>query len=242
MGKLPISAIVVGLNEAHLIEKSIGSVSFCDEIIYVDLGSNDKSVFLAKKLDAQIMHHQIVPFAEIVQAKIVPYLKHEWVIYIDPDEYLDPSLCKYIIDNFPKIEKSINIASVNVPWRFYFINHPLIGTPWGGDNRKPILVNRNRFLFEPMTHYGRKNKNGFKSLDVPFTKDMVLHHFWVQGWRSFIGKHIRYLKNEGRDRFELGKKTSFLKILITPLVEFKYSFYSSKGYKDGFLGFLSIFS
>ncbi len=238
MLKLPISAIVVGLNEAHLIQKSIGSLSFCEEIIYVDLGSRDNSVSLAREMGADVKYHELVPCVEYVQAELVPFLKHNWVIYIDPDEYIDPKLGIYIQENFKLIEKSTEIGSINVPWQFYFINHALIGTPWGGENRKQILVNKNRFLFEPIIHIGRKNKLGFKSLDLPFSEGMILHHYWVQGWQAFIGKHLRYLKKEGKARFESGRKTSILKILFTPFFELKYSYITRKGYKDGILGIL----
>jgi hypothetical protein len=238
MTKLPISAIVVGLNESHLLAKCLSSLDFVNQLVYVDLGSIDNSLSIAKRFTDEIESHAIVPCAEYIQAKMVPLLKYDWVLYIDPDEYLDPALADFIRNNFHYYEQSNDIASVNVPWQFYFINHRLIGTPWGGENKKPILVNRNRFLFEPKIHVGRRNITGFKSHDVSNSNDLLLHHYWVQGWSSFLGKHLRYLKKEGKVRFDQGRKSSISKILRVSFIEFKYSYFICKGYRDGYLGIL----
>ena len=60
----------------------------------------------------------------------------------------------------------------------------------------------------------------------------------MNDWSVFFQKHRRYLINEGRDRYLLGKRTSLRVVLISPLKEFYISFWKLNGFKDGFLGFL----
>jgi glycosyltransferase involved in cell wall biosynthesis len=239
--KLPISAIVVGYNESKTLAKALESIKFCEEILYVDLGSNDNSVKIASLFTNNIVNYHLVPSGEYAHARFVPTLKNDWVLYIDPDEELDPELIKEFYKIYPSIEKSNAIASVSVPWIFYFKKFKLIGTPWGINNYKPILANRQRFFFEPITHYGRRNKNGYTTFQITNT-NAVLHHFWVQSVRLFLSKHFRYLKKEGTDRYNMGKRTNVFKVLLCPFKEFNYSFFTCLGYKNNFLGlFLSFF-
>lgn len=238
--------MVVGYNEGHFLKQCFESISFCDEIIYTDLGSTDNSLKIAGEY-AQFIYHrnrENVPSCEMVQTEIVHLIKNDWVIFIDPDEKLDSVLASQIIKEFGEIEYNPNIGSVMVPWQFYFKNRKLKGTVWGGMNKKYFLVNKHRFDFLPIVHYGRKLKDGFQNYEIDYDvkKNNVLHHFWMNSYKIFIKKHLRYLKNEGKDNYNLGVRLGKKNLLVIPFKSFSNSFFKLKGYKDGFVGFfLSIF-
>lgn len=139
---------------------------------------------------------------------------------------------------FSSLNFDSSVASVSVPWKFYFLNVLLKGTPWGLEPGKPILVNRNRFDFLPVAHYGRRNKFGFNTYYINDEGNGSLHHFWVDSLFGFISKHVRYLKKEGMNRFNLGQRTNFLKLVKIPIWQFYYAFIKCKGYKNFILGFL----
>jgi hypothetical protein len=64
----------------------------------------------------------------------------------------------------------------------------------------------------------------------------------MQGYGSLLEKHLRYLKNEGSSRYNNGLRTSLKKIFLEPLTQFRYSYVTCNGYKDGLIGlFLSFF-
>ena len=130
-----------------------------------------------------------------------------------------------------------------VPWQFYFKQHRLKGTVWGGLNKKYFMVNRNRFQFEPIVHYGRKLLPTFSYTEILFNgANNVLHHYWMEDFYVFINKHKRYLKNEGRDQFNQGLRLTYKELIITPFKEFYFCFITKKGFKDLFVGFtLSLF-
>lgn len=242
--KYPISAMVVGFNEESLLPACLQSISFCDDIHYTDLGSTDESINIAGQFAQHIYHRKPVPSCEMIQTEVVHYTKNDWVIFIDPDEVVDESLSKEILEHFDELTANDQVGAIKVPWQFYFKNHRLKGTVWGGRNQKFFLVNKHRFAFDPVVHYGRKLKSGFSSTDVALnkTETNVLHHYWMNSWKVFIRKHKRYLINEGIDRYNLGVRTCFKSLLLTPYCEFKKSFWTLKGYKDGVIGFfLSLF-
>ncbi len=234
--------MVVGYNEAHFLDACLSSVSFCDEIFYTDLGSTDDSIAIAEKYSATIFHREKVPSCEFIQAEMVHKLKNDWVIFIDPDERIDINLKADIEQRFEEFQHNELLGAVYVPWLFYFKKRRLNGTIWGGKNEKVLLVNRKRFHFKPIVHFGRALAEGFTALSIPYNNDNCLHHYWMNSYKVFMAKHRRYLKNEAKDRFALGARKNLLEVVQTPFKEFNISFFKMKGYKDGLNGFfLSVF-
>ncbi|SHN13263.1 glycosyltransferase [Mucilaginibacter sp. OK098] len=243
MSEMKVSAMVVGRNEGAKLETCLKSLFFCDEILYGDLDSGDDSVEIAKKYNCKIYKFKTFgPAGEYTQAKLIEYVKNDWVITIDPDEVLSDILITEIKQTLITIDSNPKIGSISVPWQFYFGKKKLKGTVWGYAKWKEILVNKHRFDFLPVTHYGRKLKLGFEGFFIPNTGNNVLHHYWMDNLKSFIGKHRKYLKDEGRDRYNLGQRTSLLHITGSFFYQFIYCFINKRGYKDGLVGFfLSLF-
>ncbi len=243
--KLPISAMLVGYNEEHLLLNCLNSISFCDEIIYIDLGSKDNSISIAKKYTNHIFTRELVPSGEYIHAEFVNYTKNDWVLFIDPDENVCLELQNEIIKNFEYYNNSDSIGAILVPWIFYFKRHKLKGTTWGGINKKYILANKKRFDFLPITHYGRKLKPEYSTYEIEINNKQsnVLNHYWMPSTSVFLRKHFRYLKKEGIDNYNMGYRfIGFKRLIKLPFKEFKYSFITKKGYRDLLLGFfLSIF-
>ncbi len=244
--RLPISVMIVGYNEAHFLRPCLDSVSFCNEIIYTDLGSTDDSIEIARRYteNVYIKDKKNVPSCEIVQAEVIHITKNDWVIFIDPDERVDEVLARQIADEFNVIKKNDKVGAVMVPWQFYFKTKKLRGTVWGGVNKKYFLVNKYKFSFLPTVHYGRTLKQGFNVYEINENKQQtnLLHHYWMNSYKVFIKKHFRYLKNEGIDNYNLGVRVAAKKIILVPFKEFYFSFIDKKGYKDLFIGFfLSLF-
>ncbi len=236
--------MIVGFNEAKLLPACFQSIDFCNDIHYTDLGSTDDSLKVAGQYAQHIYKKSKVPFCEKIQSEVVHCTKNDWLVFIDPDEVVDESLSAEIIQRFNELTSQPDVGAIVVPWAFYFKKTKLRGTVWGGLNHKFLLVNKNRFAFEPIAHYGRKLKPGFHSINIApnIHESNVLHHYWMSSWKVFIGKHRRYLVNEGVDRYNLGERTTLKKVMQAPYYEFKRSFWTKKGFKDGFLGFfLSLF-
>ena len=241
--KLPISAIVVGLNEGELLRKSLPKLNFCDEILYFDLGSNDYSIKIAEDNHATVINHERVLMCECIHSKYYKITKHQWVLIIDPDEILSEELVKQVENTFTSgLEKQTDIGCISVPWIFFFKKKKLKGTVWGGTKSKILLINNQRFDFRPLVHVGRELQVGYKSMEIPFEGNNQINHYWMTSFSSLFEKHKRYLKNEGEARYKTGQKTTLLKIVLEPVRAFKTCYIDRKGYKDGFIGiFLSLF-
>lgn len=231
---LPISAIVVGLNEGHLLEGCLSGISFCSEIIYVDLGSSDNSREIAESFGARCRTHAKVPSGEHVVAGVYPDAENDWILFLDPDEHVEPQLKSDVVKVFQEQHSNHEIGSFSAPWLFHFRGKRLFGTPWGGRRPRPFIAHRERFIFLPETHRGRILRDGFSDYNVS-SKGSIMH-FWSSSWLTLIRKHFRYLTTEGGSRYRRGDRIS----LGGAIARVPGIFYSTFRYfsnrKDGITG------
>ncbi len=243
MEKIKLSAIIAGRNEGIKLERCLKSLSFCDEILYGDLDSSDNSIDIAKQHNCKIYEYKVFgPAGEHTQSDLIKLVSNDWVILMDPDEVIDEVLQKQIITTIQSLADEPTVGDIYVPWQFYFGNKRLKGTVWGYRKSKGIVVNKTRYEIIPVTHYGKRLKPGFKSFYIEPNGENILHHYWMDDFKSFIAKHKRYLKDEGLDRYNLGRRISLAGVVYNSFFSFFQCFFLTKGYKDGFTGlFLSFF-
>ena len=241
------SAIYVSRNELTLLKKSIESIQeLCDEIIIFDLKSGDGTFeyfkTYHKESKIKCYTHEVVPASEWIQAEFLDKTKNKWVFLVDPDEIYTKQLIEKIIFYFEIYSNDLNIGAFSFPMKFYFKGKEISSTKWGGVKWRTALVNNSRFECFPRVQTGRQLKKGYSSFEIPFEVDNFIMHFWVKGWHDLIKKHLRYLKYEGISRFNIGGKTTLLRIFYIPIVEFYENYFIRYGYKQGFFGFsLSMF-
>ena len=99
IGDNPVQFTGIGVtyNEARRLRECLNSLSFCDQLIVVDLGSEDESVEIARECGAEIVHHERVPVVEQVWPDAVPLARYKWVLRADPDEVFPAPLASDLI-------------------------------------------------------------------------------------------------------------------------------------------------
>jgi glycosyltransferase involved in cell wall biosynthesis len=234
-GSVPVTAIIGSHNEAELLRRCLPSVGFCAEVIVIDIDSQDDTAAVAERNGARVLRHDWVPIAERARLELVGEASHEWLLFLDPDEVLAPALATQIATLVPGL--AADVAVVDCPWQFYFRGRSLRGTIWGDVTRKRTLARRGAADLRPTVHSGTRVPAGYRAVDIPFSGDNAIAHYWATGYRSLIAKHWRYLTLEGRDRYEQGMITGYRDILRTPFPKFYESFVTRRGYRDGLTGF-----
>jgi (heptosyl)LPS beta-1,4-glucosyltransferase len=231
---VPITAVVGSHNEAALLRRCLLSVSFCDEVIVIDIDSHDDTAAVAEENGARVLRHAWVPIAERARLDLVDEARHDWLLFLDPDEVLPPALAAQLAEVMPSLDE--DVAVVDCPWQFYFRDKPLRGTIWGGITRKRTLARRGAADLRPTVHGGTRLLPGYRAHTVPFSGDNAIAHYWAPGYRELIAKHWRYLKLEGPDRLSHGMITGYRDVAGTPLPSFYESFVKRRGYRDGMTG------
>lgn len=232
--RLPISAIVGSHNEAHLLERCLPALVFCDERIVIDIDSSDRTAEVAERLGARVIRHSYVEIAERARMHLVDQAQYDWLLFLDPDEVFPGPLAEQLGGLLPSL--SADIGAIDCPWQFWFRGKPLLGTIWGGVNRKRTLVRLEGVELGPTVHSGTQLRSGFHVHDVPYSGDNAIAHYWAPTYSSLIRKHWRYLKLEGPDRYSHGMVTGYRDIARTPIRAFFESFVSRRGYRDGLTG------
>ena len=232
--RAPLTAIVSSHNEARLLERCLPTLGFCDELLVIDIASDDDTAAVALAHGARVLHHDWVPIAERARIELVSTAAHDWLLFLDPDEVLPPALAAQIAELLPSLGD--DVAVVDCPWQFYFREKPLRGTIWGGINRKRTLARRGAADLRPTVLAGTRLLPGYRAHTVPFTGDNAIAHYWASGYRALIAKHWRYLKLEGPDRLAGGVVTGYRDVVRTPLASFVESFVTRAGFRDGLTG------
>lgn len=100
--RLPISVVVLTLNEEESIERCLASVQdWAGEIFLVDSGSSDGTVALAQRYTQHIVVHPFVNYARQRNwaQENLPF-SYEWVLHLDADEWVSPELAQSLQRTF----------------------------------------------------------------------------------------------------------------------------------------------
>ena len=91
-----ITALAITLNEEENVKRYVKSLSFADEIIFIDSNSTDATVAIAKELGVKVIQRNFDDFSE-QRNFAVEQAKNDWIIFFDLDEIITPELGKEII-------------------------------------------------------------------------------------------------------------------------------------------------
>ncbi len=88
---MKISATIVACNEERNIARAIESLRCCDEVLVVDSGSSDRTVAVATRFGARVVHN---PWTGYAQQKnfAAAQAAHDWILSLDADEALSELL------------------------------------------------------------------------------------------------------------------------------------------------------
>jgi Glycosyl transferase family 2 len=240
-GSTAITAIITSCNEALLLPRAIAGITFCDELIVVEVGNEvAATAAVADRFGARFVHHPPVRIAEAARVTVAPDARNDLLLVIDPDEEVPVPLAREIVEVSRELPD--DVAAVDAPLRFYFGGKPLRGTVWGGPNRRRMLVRRRAVNLTPTIWGGMQLRDGYRVLALPYTEETAIVHHWSSGWRDLVAKHRRYLAQEPEDRAAAGHVTGVREVLRTPWRSFRESYVTKHGYRDGFTGLgLSLF-
>jgi glycosyltransferase involved in cell wall biosynthesis len=232
--QLPITAVVASHNEADELDRCLGSLTFCDEVIVIDIASEDDTARVAEAHGARLVPHEWVPIAEWARIDIVPSARNDWLLFTDPDEEIPAALASRVADFLSTVAD--DVALVWAPIRFYVGDKPLRGTIWGGENRRRFLVRRDGVELTKASFGGTSMRPGFRMVELPFDAETAIRHRWVDGYGDWIAKHRKYVRLQAVDRAAAGEVTGLRGIASAPWRGFHESYVAKAGYHDGFTG------
>lgn len=94
-----LSIVINTKNSAATLKACLQSVKqIADEIIIMDMHSQDDTVHIAKHFQAKVFTHPDVGYVEPARNAALSHATSDWVLIIDADEMIPPNLAKHIRD------------------------------------------------------------------------------------------------------------------------------------------------
>jgi glycosyltransferase involved in cell wall biosynthesis len=237
---VPFSALLVTCNDARRLRDCLAALAFCDDIVVVDLGSADGCQKIAIEAGARLLQHPRVPIVELIRQEMIEKVTHDWVIVADPDEVFPAGFEQELLE---LTRQRADLASVVLPWDFYFKGKLLRTTVWGMPKTKTFLLHRRRVTMSANVHTLAKPLEGFVTLDWAKTHPRArVRHYWIDTYEQLFEKHLRYLRFEGKARYDGGGRFSWFQAFARTGWELKRNLLDFRGILGGPRGwFLSCF-
>lgn len=226
-GSARLSACIIARNESDRIADCIRSVSFCDEVLVVDSGSDDATVDIARQCGARVLHRDWSGYRSQKQYA-VDQAAHDHVLSIDADERVTAELRAEI--EVLRAQGFAGYAGWTIPrlteYCGRFLRH---GNSY--PDRAVRLFNR-RF-----GHWG-----GYEVHESVTTAGPVgrlhghLEHYSYRDLDDHLRRLDRYAALMADELIRAGKHKGLYAVFINPAWRFVRGMVVKRGYMDGWRG------
>ena len=227
MAKTKVSLVINTLNEEKNIVPLIKSVGdFADEVVVVDMNSDDSTVSLAKGMGARVFSHPRVGYVEPARNFAINKAKGDWIFILDADERANPKL----LAKLKKLIKDEKPDYVLIPRKNIIFGKWIKNSRWWPDYnvrffRKGSVIWKGEIHSEP-------EKKGKGVTLLPKEKYAIVHKNY-----SSISEYIQrmdvYSSIQAKEKISSGYKFNFIDLIEKPSKEFFSRFFAGRGYKDG---------
>lgn len=232
MARPPLTVTIITLNEEKNLPGAIESVRWADEIIVVDSGSSDRTVEIAEKMGAKVVHN---PWPGYGKQKNFAQRQasNDWVLNIDADERVSPESREEIESTLGDVMAGRNPAcGFYFPRKTFYLGRWIAHGGWYPNYLVRMADRRAAEWTEPSVHEELKVRGETRKLVHP------LHHYTFSGIQDQILTNLEYSKQGFVELKRRGQKASLLKLLIKPVGKFVETYVLKKGFMDGLPGFI----
>ena len=225
-----ISVVINTLNEEKNLPRAIASVKgFADEIIVVDMKSEDSTVDIAKKAGAKVYEYKRMGYVEPARNFAISKAIGKWILILDADEQLP----KLLINELKKIVKKPTANYYRLPRKNIIFKKWMKHSRWWPDYNirffQKDFVSWSEIIHSvPMTQG--------KGLDLPAKEDLAIIHNHYESIEQYIERMNRYTGFQAKGLIKEGHKFSWKSIVSKPASEFFSRYFAGEGYKDGLHG------
>jgi glycosyltransferase involved in cell wall biosynthesis len=226
-----ISAVIITYNESANIARCISSLkNVVDEITVSDSNSTDDTKNIAEQLGAKVFVRAFEGYGA-TKNFANNQATNNWIFSIDADEELDKNLADYILS----IKPHLNETTVYECQRLN--NYCGTWIKHGGwyPDKKVRLFNKQHVKWdlaevhetlEIPAHYNKKLLNG------------KLLHYSYTSVAGHLSKIEKYSTRGAEEAFKKGKKSSWVKLYLSPAFRFIRDYIFKLGFLDGKYGFI----
>ena len=227
-----ISAVINTRNEENNIRYCLESVKWCDEIIVVDMESEDKTVAIAREYTAKIFTHEKVLAFDAARKFAVEKATGDWVLLIDADELVP----KLLSNKLKEISQNDDADIVYIPFKTYIMGSWITHTGWWPDYH-PRFFKRGSVEFVETVHAFMRVSDTARKTHLPQVVVNSIEHFAYYDSTHFITKLNRYTTIEAQHLYDKSTRFTMHSMIAQACKEFFFRYFIYKGLKDGYRGF-----
>lgn len=225
-----VSVVINTLNAQEALPRTIASVkNFADEIVVVDMKSDDATVKIAKRLGARVFSHPRLLYVEPARNFAVSKAKGDWILVLDVDETIPKTLQKHLLS----IIKTSKNDYFRLPRKNLIFGKWIKHSRWWPDYNirffKKGHVSWSEIIHAvPMTH-GR-------GADIPAKESLAIIHDNYPTLESYLERMNRYTSVQAALLVKEGYQFDWKDLIKKPTSEFLSRYFKGEGYKDGIHG------
>jgi (heptosyl)LPS beta-1,4-glucosyltransferase len=225
-----ISVVINTLNEEKNLPRALASVkNFADEIVVVDMKSDDKTVEIAKKAGAKVYKYKRIGYVEPARNYAISKATGEWILILDADEQAPKALIKEL----KKIVQKPKADYYRLPRKNIIFGKWIKHSRWWPDYN--IRFFRKEFVSWSEIIHSVPITQG-KGLDLQAREDLAIIHYHYDSIEQFVERMNRYTSEHAKLRIKDGYKFKWQDLIRKPTEEFLGRYFSGEGYKDGIHG------
>jgi (heptosyl)LPS beta-1,4-glucosyltransferase len=225
-----LSVVINVRNEEKNLPNAIASVkNLAEEIVVIDMESEDKTVEIAKKLGAKVFTHNNTGYVEPARNFGVEKTKNEWVLIIDADEKIGKDLSLKIKETVKNQEADY----FRIPRKNYIFGKWIKHTMWWPDYNIR-LFRKGCVIWSEEIHKIPITKG--KGADFPEKESLAIIHENYKDVDAYLERMIRYSKIQAEELIKKGYVFHWTDIVRKPVNEFLSRYFAGEGYRDGIHG------
>ncbi|MCJ8347109.1 glycosyltransferase family 2 protein [bacterium] len=227
---MKLSVAIITKNEEEMLDQTLSAVQeIADEIVIVDSLSSDKTKEIALSYGARFYEKEWAGFSE-QKNHLIDLCQGQWILLIDADEVLSKDLREEILQAIQTSEFQI----------FEFLFHSYCYgklVKYGGWSGFYKI----RLFQKGIARFGteRVHEKFIYDSKLPLARlKEPLQHYTYLSMDETMDKMNSYSTASSLDAFAKGKKSSIVKIILSPLLMFLKAYLLKLGFLDGFRGFI----
>jgi glycosyltransferase involved in cell wall biosynthesis len=224
-----LSAVIIAYNEAERIGDCLRSLTFCDEILVVDSGSDDVTREICRDAGARVVEQAWLGYG--AQKRFaVAQAAHDWVLCVDADERVTPALAETIRRTLERPD----YTAYEMPRRNRFLGRWLRHGEGYPDLTLRLFDRRHANWSEDTVHERVVCEKGVGRL----TGDLL--HESQETLSRYLEKQNHYTTLQAKEIAAGGGSPPYAKVMVSPLVRFIKFYLLRLGFLDGVAGFVHI--
>lgn len=227
MEKLPISLVVITLNEEENIRRCLESADFVNDIIVLDSYSKDKTRDICLQMNARFEQQEWLGFG-CQKRKAVELAKNDWVLCLDADEALSLKLKQEILARWNQLDEK---TGYKLPRISFFLKRWIRHGGWYPDYQLR-LFNRK---------FSQWSENPIHEKVISEKQEVFaspIEHFVFTQISHQVVTNDRYSTLQAQKMIQDGKRFNWFHFLTKPFVKFVECYFLKLGFLDGTPGFI----